>query len=170
LRIEKLTLLMTKKIIPLLLFVFLAGSAFCQSAMGLRKIAPFQITLTNGKPYNAAQLAPGPVVLMYFSPDCDHCQEFTKALLKNYTVMTNKQLVMITFQSMEMIKKFEKDYNLAAYPNIKLGTEGTSYLVQKYYQIRSFPYLAMYDKTGKLVKIYEGEQPYTEIFKTLKSF
>lgn len=161
---------MSKKIIPLFLFILLSTSAFSQTGIGIKKIAPFQMTLTNGKPYNFAQLKPGPVVLMYFSPDCDHCQDFTKALLKNYTVISNKQLVMITFQSMEMIKKFEKDYNLAAYPNIKIGTEGTSYLVQKYYQIRSFPYIAMYDKNGKHVRTFEGEQPYTEIFKALKSF
>ncbi|MCF2443759.1 thioredoxin fold domain-containing protein [Dyadobacter sp. CY345] len=161
---------MSKKIIPLFLFILLSVSAFSQTGVGTKKIAPFQMTLTNGKPYNFAQLMPGPVVLMYFSPDCEHCQDFTKALLKNYTVISNKQLVMITFQSMEMIKKFEKDYNLAAYPNIKIGTEGTSYLVQKYYQIRSFPYIAMYDKSGKHVRTFEGEQPYTEIFKALKSF
>lgn len=146
------------------------ASAFGQTAAGLKKIAPFQITLTNGKPYTASQMAPGPAVLIYFSPDCDHCQHFTEALLKNYTVISNKQVVMVTFQAMDMVRDFEKKYKLATYPNIKIGTEGTSYLVQKYYQIRSFPYIAMYDKTGKLVKIYEGEQPYAEIFKTLKSF
>jgi thiol-disulfide isomerase/thioredoxin len=161
---------MFKKIISSCLFVLLSTAAFSQTAIGTKKIAPFQMTLTNGKPYNYAQLTPGPVVLMYFSPDCDHCQEFTEALLKNYTVISNKQLVMITFQPMEMVKQFEKKYNLASYPNIKLGTEGTSYFVQKYYQIRSFPYIVMYDKTGKMVKTYEGEQPQLEIFKTLKSF
>ena len=161
---------MSKKIIPLFLFILLSVSGFSQTAVGTKKIAPFQMTLTNGKPYNFAQLTPGPVVLMYFSPDCDHCQEFTKALLKNYTVNSNKQLVMITFQPMEMVKQFATTYNLASYPNIKIGTEGTSYLVQKYYQIRSFPYIAMYDKNGKHLRTFEGEQPYTEIFKALKSF
>jgi len=77
---------------------------------------------------------------------------------------------MVTFQPMEMVKQFATTYNLASYPNIKIGTEGTSYLVQKYYQIRSFPYIAMYDKNGKHVRTFEGEQPYTEIFKALKSF
>ena len=161
---------MSKKIIPLFLFILLSVSSFSQTTVGAKKIAPFQMTLTNGKPFNFAQLNPGPVVLMYFSPDCDHCQEFTKALLKNYTVISNKQLVMVTFQPMEMVKQFATTYNLASYPNIKIGTEGTSYFVQKYYQIRSFPYIVMYDKNGKHVRTFEGEQPYSEIFKALKSF
>lgn len=159
---------MTHRLVNLLLFVFLANSAFSQATISGSKIAPFQIQLTNGQQYTFSQLAKGPVVLIYFSPDCDHCQDFTKDLIKNYAVVANKQVVMVTFQSMEMLKPFVTQYNLNKYLNFKVGTEGMSYIVQKYYQIRSFPYIAIYDKNGKLVKTYEGEQPHAEIFKTLK--
>ncbi|WP_225865841.1 TlpA family protein disulfide reductase [Dyadobacter aurulentus] len=149
-------------------FIMLAFSLAGYAQSIPNKIAPFQIRLTNGQQYTSSQLAKGPTVLIYFSPDCDHCQEFTKDLVKNYSVVANKQVVMVTFQSMDMLKPFVKQYNLAGYPNIKVGTEGTSYLVQRYYQIRSFPYIAIYNKAGNLVKTYEGEQPHSEIFKTLK--
>lgn len=150
------------------LLLLTSTSTFSQSKSGAQKIAPFQIRLTNGQQYTSAQLAAGPVVLVYFSPDCDHCQNFTKDLLKNYSVVANKQVVMVTFQSMEMLKPFVSQYSLGTYPNFKVGTEGTSYLVQRYYQIRSFPYIAIYDKKGNLVRTFEGEQPHSEIFKTLK--
>jgi thioredoxin-related protein len=153
----------------LLMFLLLAASkGFAQSAVGSNKIAPFQIKLVNGQQYTSAQLAAGPVVLIYFSPDCDHCQDFTKDLLKNSSVVANKQVVMVTFQSMEMLKPFVSQYSLGTHPNFKVGTEGTSYLVQRYYQIRSFPYIAIYDKKGNLVRTFEGEQPHSEIFKVLK--
>lgn len=153
----------------LLLFLLLAASkGFAQSAVGNNKIAPFQIRLVNGQQYTSAQLAAGPVVLIYFSPDCDHCQDFTKDLLKNYSVVANKQVVMVTFQSMEMLKPFVSQYSLSTYPNFKVGTEGTTYQVQRYYGIRSFPYIAIYDKKGNLVRTFEGEQPHAEIFKALK--
>ncbi|WP_138475281.1 TlpA family protein disulfide reductase [Dyadobacter bucti] len=158
---------MSRKLI--MLFLLLTGSVFCFSqGTGQTKIAPFQIRLTSGHMYTASQLAPGPVVLVYFSPDCDHCQDFTKDLVKNYSVVANKQVVMVTFQPMEMVKPFVTQYGLASYPNFKVGTEGTTLTVQKYYQIRSFPYIAIYDKTGKLVRTFEGEQPHAEIFKALK--
>ena len=107
-------------------------------------------------------------MLIYFSPDCDHCQDFTQDLVKNYGVVANKQVVMVTFQDMAMLKPFVTKYKLNQYLNFKVGTEGTSYVVRNYYQIRSFPYIAIYDKDGKLVKTYEGTQPHEEIFKTLK--
>lgn len=154
-----------------LLFLFLVLSAsvgFAQTVGSAKKIAPFQIRLVNGQQYTSAQLAAGPVVLIYFSPDCEHCQSFTKDLLKNYNVVANKQVVMVTFQAMDMLKPFVSQYSLGTYPNFKVGTEGTSYLVQRYYQIRSFPYIAIYDKKGNLVRTFEGEQPHAEIFKAMK--
>ena len=158
-----------KQIITHLFFFFaLSHSVFSQTTVAGSKVAPFNIKLTNGQQFKAEQLAKGPVVLIYFSPDCDHCQNFTQDLVKNYNVVANKQVVMVTFQDMNMLKPFVTKYNLNQYLNFKVGTEGTSYVVRNYYKISSFPYIAIYDKTGKLVKTYEGEQPHAEIFKTLK--
>lgn len=159
---------MSRKLIFLFFLLGIGNLAFSQSQAGMKKIAPFQIRLTNGQQYTSSQLAAGPVVLIYFSPDCEHCQNFTKDMVKNFNVFANKQVVMVTFQAMEMLKPFVSQYHLGSYSNVKVGTEGTSYAVQRYYQIRSFPYIAIYDKTGKLVKTFEGEQPHAEIFKTLR--
>ena len=102
--------MMNRKIVA---FVFLllavASSSFAQIGFNSKKIAPFQMKLHTGQPFSAAQLAKGPVVLMFFSPDCGHCQDFTKDLMKNFSVVGNKQLVMITPQSMEMLKQGSKD-------------------------------------------------------------
>ncbi|CAG5016661.1 hypothetical protein DYBT9275_05602 [Dyadobacter sp. CECT 9275] len=159
---------MTRKLVFLLLFVTTAASVSQAQHPIPKTIAPFQIKLTNGQQYASTQLSKGPVVLIYFSPDCEHCQNFTKDLVKNYSVVANKQVVMVTFQDMTMLKPFVTQYKLAQYPNIKVGTEGTSYVVQRYYQIRSFPYIAIYDKKGNLVRTFEGEQPHADIFNTLK--
>ncbi|TLV03173.1 TlpA family protein disulfide reductase [Dyadobacter luticola] len=159
---------MARKFLVLALLLAAFSNAFSQGAASTKKIAPFSMRLTNGQLYNYSQLAAGPVVLIYFSPDCEHCQAFTKDLVKNYSVVANKQVVMVTFQAMDMLKPFVTQYGLNTYSNFKVGTEGTSYVVQKYYQIRSFPYIAIYDKKGNLVKTFEGEQPHEEIFKTLK--
>jgi thioredoxin-related protein len=158
-----------KNLMSVAVAMLITTSAFSQAAFGLRKIAPFNIKLTTGQTYKASQMAPGPAVLVYFSPDCDHCQHFTADMVKNQSAIAGKQIVMITFQDMNMLAPFAKKYKLAQFPNIKVGTEGLSYDVQRYYQIRSFPYIAIYDKTGNLVKTYEGEHPHADIFKTIKA-
>jgi cytochrome oxidase Cu insertion factor (SCO1/SenC/PrrC family) len=163
-------MMMNRKIVA---FVFLllavASSSFAQIGFNSNRIAPFQMKLHTGQPFSAAQLAKGPVVLVFFSPDCGHCQDFTKDLMKNFSVVGNKQLVMITPQSMEMLKPFVATNKLASYPNIKVGIEGPNSIVQRFYQVRTFPYIAIYDKNGNLVRTFEGEQPHQEIFKVIKS-
>jgi len=36
-----------------------------------------------------------------------------------------------------------------------VGTEGYTYLVQKYYDVHTTPYIALYDKNHKLVKAWD---------------
>ncbi len=159
---------MARKLSILFFLLTMGVCSFAQSGVGVKKIVPFKITLNTGAAFSASQLATGPVALIFFSPDCEHCQNFTKDMLKNFSAVGNKQIVMITPQSMEMLKPFVANYNLTAYPNIKVGVENAPSQVQRYYQIRQYPFIALYDKTGRLVKTFEGEQPHADIFKAMK--
>jgi thiol-disulfide isomerase/thioredoxin len=47
-------------------------------------LAPFNVTLINNKTLKAYELPKNePVMLMYFSPECDHCKELTTEIVKN---------------------------------------------------------------------------------------
>lgn len=65
------------------------------------------------------------------------------------------QIVMITWSNnfdIRAIKTFYHDFDLKKYPNIIVGTEGYTYTVQKYFQIETTPYIAVYNRSGKMVK------------------
>lgn len=116
-------------------------------------IAPFKITLANGKPFTYKQLKPNTAtVLIYFSPTCDHCKEFTKELLTHEKQLLNKQIIMVGYEPVAEVKKFDSVYHVSSKPNFKIGTEGYTFIVQKYYQVQRFPFVAMYNKQMKLVK------------------
>lgn len=133
-------------------------------------IAPFEITLTNGKAFKATHLKKGPVVLMYFSPDCGHCRELIRNLLKNYTLIRNKQVVLISFHPLKEVQKFDRFFGLSLYPNILIGTEGYSFRVQKYYGIHKFPFLALYNDKGTQLQTLAGERPFAEVAGALRKF
>jgi thioredoxin-related protein len=117
-------------------------------------IAPFKIRLTNGEGYTYAQLKKDkPVILIYFSSTCDHCKLFTKAFLKRVNELQNYQVVMISFENIKAVKTFDEAYKLSQHQNIKVGSEGYTFVVQKYYNIQHFPFVAEYDKNSKLRKI-----------------
>lgn len=134
-----------------------------------KPLAPFDITLINNKNLRAFELKKNePVMLMYFSPDCDHCKELTKEILKNAKTFGSKQLIMVTYFPMPEVKKFANDLAIQNYPNIKVGTEGMSLVVQKHYNIRNFPFVVLYDKSGKLSKMFREQTPSKDIVKAMQ--
>ena len=146
---------MYKRIISVLLAGFVCLSLFAQQTKVTKTtIAPFKITLADGKTYTYKQLDKNkPTILVYFSPTCDHCKHFTEAMLKRKKDLADKQIVMVTYLPLEQLKPFVDEYHLEDYPNIKVGTEGYSFIVQKYYGVQGFPFVVEYDKSGKLSKV-----------------
>lgn len=153
----------------LLLFgtLLLPAVVQCQATPSAQKVAPFEITLSNGKKYSASELKKEPLVLVYFSPDCEHCKQFTIDLLKHYHAVSNKQVVLITYYPLEHVKAFDRTYSLSGYPNIKTGTEGFDMKVRKYYNVEHFPYVVLYDASGKQVRKFDTERPFAEILQAL---
>jgi thioredoxin-related protein len=128
------------------------------------KIAPFKIILTNGQSFQYMQLKKNePVVLVYFSPDCDHCKEFAKHLIANYSIVQNKQVVMISYLPLPEVQQFDQQFKLSGRKNIKIGTEGFSFTVQAYYNVQHFPFVALYDKNGNQKVLFREEVPFEKI-------
>lgn len=152
---------MYRRIISVLLAGFMCASLFAQQN-NKTTIAPFKITLVNGKTYTYNQLAKDKAtVLVYFSPTCDHCKHFTEAMLKRKKELADKQIIMVSYLPVDDVKKFDDEYHLSSNPNIKVGTEGYTFIVQKYYNVQRFPFIAEYGKNGKLTQIvpYNSQQP-----------
>jgi thioredoxin-related protein len=139
--------------------VFILLLPFCKvrSQNNDRKttIAPFHIQLLNGDSLFSQDLKKNvPVMLIYFSPTCEHCQEFTRNLLQKITAFNNAQILFISYLPLNDVEKFKNDFDLDKYPNIKIGTEGYTFIVQRFYNIRNFPFIALYDKKGSLFAYY----------------
>lgn len=127
---------------------------------GSKGIPNFDIEQTSGSHLRAADLVKGqPVMFVYFDPDCDHCTMFIQELLKQINAFKNIQIVMITYIPVRSLKKFVTDSGLGIYPGIKVGTEGSNFIVRYHYNVVQFPYLALHDKKGSLFATYESEVP-----------
>jgi thioredoxin-related protein len=88
-----------------------------------------------------------PVIIIVFSPDCDHCIHATEDLIKNIKSFKNTEIILASSLSYESIRKFYKDLNLAAYPNIHVGYDSKRFL-NSFFDVRSFPSIFLYDKKG----------------------
>jgi thiol-disulfide isomerase/thioredoxin len=96
-----------------------------------------------------------PVVFMIFSPDCEHCQHETEALLANIDKFKDAQIVMITYLPYEEMIQFYKNYKIADYPQITMARD-TKFFFPVFFKIRNLPSIFVYDKKGDFKKSFEG--------------
>lgn len=108
-----------------------------------------------------------PVMIILFSPDCEHCKHFTKELLANYDLVKKAQIVMASALNYDLVRKFYDDNKIANYPAITMGRDA-NYTLGLYYKARTFPTLIIYDSNGKYVEKYSGEILLEIIAKRLK--
>lgn len=114
-----------------------------------------------------------PLMIIYFSPDCSHCQHLMHEMKPIMKELKNIQVVMITFTRIEfpylrLLKDFSRDFELSKYPNFTIGTEYPNYKIQQYYHIATTPYIAIYDKNGKPVKYIDKDPKVEDIVATVK--
>ncbi len=94
-------------------------------------------------------------VFIMFSPDCEHCQHETKALIENIDKFKKAQIVMVEYLSFEQMVKFYKDYKIENYPNIIMGRDAKFFL-PIFFKVESLPAIYVYDKKGKFKKAFSG--------------
>ncbi len=112
----------------------------------------------NGKIFKAENLPTGkPVILIYFSPDCSHCQQLMEDFFKQYAKFEKASVAMITFVPLEQVSTFSKQYGLAKHANLFAGTEGNTFFVKNYYRLIEMPFVALYNKNGDLIESYVRE-------------
>lgn len=103
-----------------------------------------------------------PTVLFFFNPDCDHCHQETKNLIKKIDKLKDVQILMISILDFNSIKKFYNEYKMARYPNITMARENT-YNLPGFYNIHSIPDVYVYDKQGNFLKTFKKAFPVEEI-------
>ncbi|MEO8719582.1 MAG: redoxin domain-containing protein [Ginsengibacter sp.] len=155
-----------KRFIPIIVLLFI--SVFFSSNAGAQTMPSFQMKLSNGKLFSSAEIShKKPLLLIYFAPDCEHCQVLMKQLLKKMSTFKNTEIVMVTFESLQSVAGFEKQYQTHKYPNLKVGMEVPVFFFRKYYQLEHTPFTALFDKNRKLIVSYKENTPIDGLIKKL---
>ena len=142
----------------LFLLILLSSTSITISAQ--QKVPAFRMSLSNGKLFHASSLPQGkPIIIIYFSPECDHCHVLMKEWFKQAGNFRKASVAMITFLPLNSVALFEKEYNTRQHSNIITGTEGTAFFVRNYYKVLDLPFVALHDKNGNLITTYSKDIP-----------
>ncbi len=158
-----------KRILFFLSLVITVGCTRAQNSGNIQNIPDYRILDADSVYRTPANLKKSqPVMIVYFSPDCSHCQHLMNEIKGQMKDFSKVQIVMVSAVDYRMIKGFYKDFGIAAYPNITVGTEGNSYKVLQYYNVKTTPYIAIYNHKHKLLKAYEKAPKIEELATMVK--
>lgn len=107
-----------------------------------------------------------PVIIMIFSPDCEHCQLRLQEIKANIKLFKNIQIVMISNLGYNYISRFYKEFNISKYPGIVMGMD-YRYVIGNFFTISSVPAIFLYNKSGKFVKAFDRNVPIKKIVAAL---
>ncbi|MFT3936024.1 MAG: thioredoxin [Chitinophagaceae bacterium] len=96
-------------------------------------------------------------IIMFFSPECSHCQHQTEDMIAGMDSLKDVQIVMATYQPFEQMVEFNQKYGIDKFPNIKMGRD-TKYFFPPFYRMKSLPHLALYSSKGTYITSFEGNQ------------
>jgi thiol-disulfide isomerase/thioredoxin len=108
-----------------------------------------------------------PTLILYFSPDCGHCQTETEEIISKMKDLKNLQIVMITSRPYADMINFSNHYKIDRFRPIKIGTDPAR-MVTRFYDVRFTPFSALYDKNGKLIKVYKSGIDLPELVNLVK--
>lgn len=114
----------------------------------------------NGSPLQLQDLT-GEFALIFFNPDCEHCQHQAQLIGTKKELFKNQHLYFITADATEAIKKFIADYNLAE-PNYHFSHANPAEVFASVGNFTSMPTIFAYKEKKKLAK-FEGTTPAEDI-------
>jgi thiol-disulfide isomerase/thioredoxin len=107
-------------------------------------------------------------MVMYFSPDCEHCKHQTEAILADFKKFRDIEIVMATYQPFSEMKEFNEHYRIYEHPNILIGRD-EQFRLPPFYKIKNLPYLALYDRKGNLITTFEGTQKTEDLIRAFSA-
>jgi len=108
----------------------------------------------------------GKNILVFFQPDCDHCQRETKQIREHIEAFKGYNIYFVSDATMPQLSQFAVDYDLAASSNVHF-THATPNDIYNAVGGIQVPAVFVFSDKGRLVKSFIGETPIEQILNYL---
>ena len=132
---------------------------------GATELPPLMLTMLTGEKVMTSSL-PGNTILVFFSPDCDHCQREAQDIQSKIAAFKKYNLYFIAPGLPADIQLFAETYHLTGYENV-IFTQADVQDVMRIFGPMSTPSFFIYSNEKRLVKKFDGETKVEEILKFL---
>ena len=147
-----------------ILILTLASITFMIGCTQKSEIPSFNILLIDSTSiFNTKDIPIGKAsILIFFSPDCEHCQQETSDILRKMDSLKSVQFYFVSIDAMDRMRVFNEYYKINKYPNITIGRDYT-YFFPGYFKDVSPPYSVVYDKYKRMRAVFKGASTATQL-------
>ena len=123
----------------------------------------FMYFTLDGKKFTKADLKPdSKLLIIYFNPFCEICQEETQEVLNNINFFDDIQIVMISPNAPDEIIKFKNEFKLNDHSQITM-LHDPSDLFYKEFKAIGYPSLFLYDENKDMIVRFDTQVDFEEI-------
>ncbi|MDO6433060.1 hypothetical protein Q4E93_20800 [Flavitalea sp. BT771] len=153
-----------------ILFILLYSCAAREKKQAGEELPAFDLQLIDSVTnFNTAAIPAGaPIALIYFSPDCEHCQKETKEILQHMDSLKQIRFYFISNDPLDNMREYNKKFQLYNYSNIVLGRD-TKFFFPAHFKKVSPPYIVTYGPDRIKKEIFMGETPIRQIISSVNT-
>ena len=133
----------------------------------IAKLPPFLFTTLSSQNFSSSSIKNGPVLILYFHPDCEHCQYEISEILNSKIPDMYAKVVLVSGAHPDSVKKFFRHVDYSRFPAIVLLIDN-SHSFESIFGNGIVPSSYIYDKNLTLVKEIHGEVKSEAILRYIK--
>jgi peroxiredoxin len=103
-------------------------------------------------------------LIIYFHPECEHCQYEAKQISKYQSEFKGTYILMVSPAQLDDIKQFQTEYQLEEISSLKMLWDKDREF-ETYFGNSTFPTILIYNSNNELQKKYKGEVKIDAIIK-----
>jgi len=138
-----------------------------QIAERLSRLPSFSFVTLADKPFNSSEIKRGPLLLVRFHPECEHCRYEISEILKSNIPLSGTSIILVSSAPPDSIRKFLTCFDYSGYTNV-IPLMDPSYRFGDIFGSDIVPSNYIYDKDLELVKVLHGEVKTETILKYLR--
>ncbi|WKL46271.1 redoxin domain-containing protein [Flavobacterium pectinovorum] len=126
-------------------------------AQNIKTIPAFTYQNLNGNIFTNEDLKKEiAIIFIYFNTECEYCDHEAQMIEENITKLKKIQLVFVSFEKPEQIKKFAQKHQLTTYDNVYFLCDNKVTFAATF-DVNSLPCLVLYDKNQNLIEKIKGQ-------------
>lgn len=122
----------------------------------IKYLPEFSFNTLDGEKFRSCDIKKGPLVIIYFHPECEHCQYEISELVKHKDLIENCNFILVSNADPKSVENFCLELKLDNYPEIRLLLD-KDYSFSEIFGAGYVPSTYLYDYELRLLKFYKGE-------------